>query len=293
MCGGGCDGPSVPDLNEVIAPLRELSDQVRRRTEDQEVRLQGDYDKLSGYGEADRETLSGEARDRYGFGREERKRFEKLGRPLEEQAIEFARDYDSDERKLREGGRAMADTAVGLQRTRAAAEQRLRSSGFDPSSIRNLATQLGTGTNDALAMVTSAERTRRGIDETGQAMRMQAIGGITNPMAARSRAEGALALSEVGQSRAGTSDAARFGLSGFGSMGQNSQLESGIRGQLADIEMARYGAKQARSQSKMGAIGDVVGFAGQAAGFGLGAGGLGLGSMIPGAVLPKPSQRAA
>lgn len=105
----------------------------------------------------------------------DRRRYERIYQPLEDQAVAEAREFASPERQRFEMGRAMADVGQQFQAQRSAAEQQLESFGVDPSSTRFAALDRGTRVAEAAAKAGAANTARGNTETMGRAMRSEAI----------------------------------------------------------------------------------------------------------------------
>lgn len=269
MCG--CpDGPSVPDLDEVIGPLRQLSDQIRRGTEDQQVRLKDAYGRVvdsAGRLEGDLNTA---AEGLYGFGENQMQRHEEVGIPLEDRFIERATNYDSEANVNREIAQDVATVDLALQAERDAVARRLEGFGVDISDTRFGNAMLAQGTRNAIAKAGAANTARRTVEDRAIGLEQAAIN-IMGEGADRGRsyAQTAGQLQVAGQGA--VSDAAALSGQLFGTVPQMQQLEANTREQLGGIEMARYGAKLDKRAQKTAFTGDLIGAASQLGGAGMGA----------------------
>jgi hypothetical protein len=107
--------------------------------------------------------------------RKDRKRFEELYQPLEENLLNEFQGYDSEERRDLERGRATADVNTQFDAARRNALQRLEGYGVDPSQTRNQALDLETRVAQAQATAGAASNADRNTEATGRALRAEAL----------------------------------------------------------------------------------------------------------------------
>ena len=113
--------------------------------------------------------------DQAGWAKKDRARYEGIFQPLEEQFVREAQEYDSPERRAEEAGKAIADVAKNFDAQRRNALQRLEGYGVDPSQTRNAALDIGVRTAQAATQAQAAMGARNRVEDTGRAMRGDAI----------------------------------------------------------------------------------------------------------------------
>jgi hypothetical protein len=107
--------------------------------------------------------------------REDRQRYERIYQPLEENLIREFEGYASPERMEREAGRSIADVNAAFDAQRRNALQRLEGFGVDPSQTRNAALDIGVRTAQAATQAQAAGQARERVENTGRALRGEAI----------------------------------------------------------------------------------------------------------------------
>lgn len=107
--------------------------------------------------------------------RADRARYERLYQPMEEDLLNDARSYSTDERRDKDMGRAMSTVATQFDATRQAAMQQLEGFGIDPSSTRYAALDIGTRAAKAAAMAAAGNQAAERDDAIGRALRSEAI----------------------------------------------------------------------------------------------------------------------
>lgn len=199
--------------------------------------------------------------------RKDRERYETQFQPLEDNLIKEFQNYDSPERKATERGRAMADVTQAFDAQRQNALQRLESYGVDPSQTRNAALDLGLRAQQAAAQATAATNASRNVENTGRALRAEAINigkGMPSQVAASYGQSIQAGSSAVGNANATTGAGANALTSGQGFTGQ----ALGGYGQSANItnqgfqnQMAVANLQQQQNAAMMQGIGSVAGAA--------------------------------
>lgn len=169
------DPPPPPDLG----PAAEASTEIAR------IQQQTAADQLEWGKEQDamnREVLDQvlavqlpAMRDQFENARSDRQRWETMFKPLEDQFVQEAKDYDSPERREQQRGMAIADVNTQFDAARRNSLSRLESYGVDPSQTRNAALDIGVRTQQAAAQAGAATRSDLGVEERGRALRGQAI----------------------------------------------------------------------------------------------------------------------
>lgn len=199
--------------------------------------------------------------------REDRERYETQFQPLENNLIEEFQNYDSPERQQLERGRAIADVNAGFDAQRRNALQRLESYGVDPSQTRSAALDMGVRTQQAAAQAAAASGATRNVENTGRALRAEAINigkGLPSQVAASYGQSIAAGNSGVGNANNTTSTGASALTSGNGAMGQALQgygQGANIQSQGFNNQMAAYNAQAQQSQAALQGLGSVAGMA--------------------------------
>lgn len=195
----------------------------------------------------------------------DRQRYEQVYQPLEDNLVKEFQNYDSPERQQLERGRAMADVNASFDAARRNALQRLESYGVDPSQTRNAALDIGTRTQQAAAQAGAASAATRATEQTGRALRAEAINigkGLPSNVAAsygQSLQAGNSMVGNANQTTATSGNAAQgansflnTAIGGYGQAGNT--LSQGYQNQLN-----QYGANQQNITGALGAIGGIAG----------------------------------
>lgn len=206
-------------------------------------------------------------RDQFENAREDRERWETMFRPMEDEFVEYAQNYDTEERREEGRGRAISDISTQFDASRQNALQRLESYGVDPSQTRNSALDIGVRTAQAAAQAGAATGSDRYIEQRGEQLRGQAIqlgrglvGGVGAQYAGAVGA-GSNAVQGGNATTATSSNAMNS------TMGWGNQALGGFGG-AANIASQDYGnqmmgwnAGQQQSAGMMQGIGNIAGLA--------------------------------
>lgn len=191
----------------------------------------------------------------------DRKRYEEVFQPLEDQLVADAQSYASPERIALESGKAQADVAAKFDQARQNAQDRLEAFGVDPSQTRQGALDLGTRVAQGAAQASAGNQARWNTEATGRDLRNTAIQlGLQYPGRAITEAQGSgnFGTSAVNQRLATVASGAQT----MGTPAQWQQIgnqgataASGAKSQSYQDKLA---AAQAKAQESSG-IGEVVG----------------------------------
>lgn len=199
--------------------------------------------------------------------RTDRARYEQTFQPIEDNLVKEFQEYDTPERQDMERGRAVADVSAGFDAQRRNALQRLESYGVDPSQTRNAALDIGVRTQQAAAQAGAATNATRNVENTGRALRAEAINigrGMPSQVAASYGQSLAAGNSGVGNANATTGAGANALTSGNGAMGQALSgygQSANIQSQGFGNQMQAYNAQQEANSSAMSGLGSMAGMA--------------------------------
>ncbi len=204
-------------------------------------------------------------REQYEQARSDRERYETLFRPMEDQFVQEAQQYDTPERQAQARAKAIADVSTQFDAQRRNALQRLEGYGVDPSQVRNAALDVGVRTQQAAAQAGAAQQAGQRVEDIGREMRAQAIN------------LGRGALAGAGQFYGGAAQAGQMGVQGatgvtgastgaFGTATPFAQLGMQGFGQAADImgqgygmQMQHFGAQQEQRAGMLSGAGQLIG----------------------------------
>jgi hypothetical protein len=173
--GGKSKAPPPPDYSGVAAASQRSAELSFQLGQEQLAWAKEQYAKDS---EIVQQVVSA-ALERQGFNDEaalaDRRRYEGIYQPLEDQLVDDANSYSSPERQELEAGRAAATVAQQFDTARQAAARNLEAYGVDPSSTRFAALDLGSRVQQAAAQAGAANQTRMQTEAMGRALRSEAI----------------------------------------------------------------------------------------------------------------------
>lgn len=127
-------------------------------------------------------------------------------RPLERGIVDAANNYDTQDRREAEAGKAIADVSQNIDGAQAQSDMDLARAGVDPSSGRALAIRSNMGLSGALGKTQAGANARRAVETTGFARKMDAASlgrGLASNQATSASLASQLGTSAVGSSGAG------------------------------------------------------------------------------------------
>ncbi len=98
----------------------------------------------------------------------------KTYRPLEEGIVADAQSYDTPEKRAAAASAAMSDVNQTFAKTAAGTARTLAANGVNPGSAKAMAVQQGVAVDQATAGAGAAYQARKGVEATGQALKMDA-----------------------------------------------------------------------------------------------------------------------
>lgn len=179
------------------------------------------------------------------IARDDRKRYEDVYRPIEDQYIEEASTYASPERQAEAAASAMADVRTAAAASRQGAQREMASLGLNPLSGRwagvDRAGELGT----SLAVAGAANSARKGIRDTGLSLKADLANlgrgvsaqALTTAQQATGTQNSALAASNSGASMSIGAANNAIANGGAATAGETNALVGGLNGSLAANEM--------------------------------------------------------
>jgi len=196
----------------------------------------------------------------------DRKRYEDIYQPLEDQAAQRAQDYSSPERQEYEAGLAEARVAYEFERARQAAQDRLESYGVDPSQMASGALDLGTRLAEAQAQVGAGNEARRATEQYGDQLLSNAINtgkGYPQQVVGQSGAAGQFGNQATNTGLATTASGANT----MGTPGTWQQIGNQALGQWGQVlnagfqnAMDQYNANQQSSSGFGSVVGTLLNF---------------------------------
>ena len=297
--GGKAKAPAAPNYAPLAAASEKSAQYSYELAKEQQAWAQQVYAENKQVGDTVIDFALGQMDKQAAWADADRKRYEDIYQPLEEQAALRAQDYNTPERQEYEAGKAEADVAAQFAQARQTAQDRLESFGVDPSQTRGGALDLQTRIAEAAAQSSAGNQARFRTEQYADQLMANAINtGKGYPQQV---------LAASGQAGQSGNQATNTGLantaSGANTMGTGTQWQGmgnqglGMWGQMLNAgfqnKLAAYNAKQDESSGWGSLIGTVAGtFMGGPAG---GAAGGAFGSMFgqEGGVIPDMEEEGA
>lgn len=203
---------------------------------------------------------------------QDRKRYNTVFKPLQDQFIDDAKNWDSAERQSERAAEAKADVINNATQARQAAERNMASMGINPTSGRYAGIDRAGSQATALAAAGAENTSRNAVRKEGVAMRADAIN-LGNGLAVNPATSLGLS-SSTGSAAMGTAAGNNQQAAGLSSiMGQGYQGAMSGYGNQASILNQQYGnqlnAWQAQQQASAQASGGLWSGIGSAVGMGL------------------------
>lgn len=173
--GGGNDVPSVPDYGPLIAASKESSKFAYDLAQQQFDWAKKTYNENKQVSKIVIDKALGMMDRQDAWAQADRKRYETIFQPLEEQLAKDAQDYSTPQRQEQAAGAAEADVAAQFNQARDAAQQRLEAYGVDPSQTRAGALDLGSRVAEAAAQASAGNQARDRTMREGWMLRDSAI----------------------------------------------------------------------------------------------------------------------
>lgn len=259
------DPPPPPDLG----PMSEASEEIARiqqETAREQLNWAREQDTMN------RETLNRvldiqlpAMEDQARWAKEDRARYETMFRPFEDKFVEEAQNYDTEERRQREMGGAIADVNTQFDAQRRNSLQRLESYGVDPSETRNAALDIGVRTQQAMAQVGAANTARNRVEDVGRALRSDAInlgrGALSNAAGFYNQAvaSGSQGVNNANQTTATGAGALQSSLGFSGQALQGYNQSANIQSQGYNNQMAGWQAGANQTAGMMQGAGAIAG----------------------------------
>jgi hypothetical protein len=201
------------------------------------------------------------------FAKQQQDRYTNTIIPVQDSLIKDAKEYASPERQQYEMGRAQAGVSENFENSRRAAAQHLEGFGVDPTSTRYAALDMGSRIQEAAAKAAAGNQARINTENTGFALRGQAIGmgGAIPGQVASSYGTG-LQAGNQGANVGLATTASGANTMGTGAqwtgIGNNAlQGAAGMMNQGYNNQIAQYNANQQSSSGIGSLLGGVLGVA--------------------------------
>lgn len=173
--GGKSDPPPPPDYSKIAAASEKAAQLSFQLGQDQLAWAKEQFAQNKEVSDAVIEAALKRAEVSDAQAAADRKRYEEIFQPLEEQLAYDAQNWASPERKEAAAGRAEADVAQQFQQARNTAQQRLEQFGVDPSQTRQGALDLQSRVAEAAAQAGAGNTARNALDAQQMALRSEAI----------------------------------------------------------------------------------------------------------------------
>lgn len=173
--GGKSKAPPPPDYGPIASASKEAAEVSAAVAREQLAWAREQY-------AADREVTDqvvsdalkrGEEQD--ALARKDRMRYEQVFQPLEDQLVQESQTYNTEARREQAAGAAAADVGQQFDAARTNAMQQLESYGVDPTQTRAGALDVSIRTQEAAAKAGAANAARQRVEDTGRALRSEAI----------------------------------------------------------------------------------------------------------------------
>lgn len=173
--GGSDDAPDSPDYSELISYLKDSSNSSQKTSQDMLDWAKKTYADNKEVGDQVIDFALGQMDKESAWADADRKRYEDIYQPLEDQYAARAQDYSTPERQEYEAGRAEADVAAQFAQARQTAQDNLEQYGVDPSQTRQGALDLQTRVAEAAAQAGAGNQARFRTEQYGDQLMSNAI----------------------------------------------------------------------------------------------------------------------
>ena len=265
MSGGKDSAPKPPDYGA-------LADSSERAAEmwSQVAREQLDWAKTQDA--ANRELLERvlgtqlpQMEKAFQYAEEDRARYKETFQPIEDNLVAEFQSYDSQARREQEAATRIADVRTSFEAQRNNATRQLEGYGIDPSQTRYQALDLGYRAQEAATSALAANQGRKYVEETGRALRGEAINIGRGYPAQVAQSQG-IVNQTAGGAIGNATGVTNTGANAYGSALGAGQLSMGGYGQAANIrnmgyqnQLDRWGANSAQNAGFLGGLGSLVG----------------------------------
>jgi hypothetical protein len=197
----------------------------------------------------------------------DRARYENVFQPIEDHLIKEFQSFDSPEKREQEAATRMADVRSAYDAQRRNATRELEDYGIDPSQTRHQALDLGLRTQEAAAQALAANQGRKYVEETGRALRGEAIN-IGRGMPAQVAQSQGIVNQTAGGAVGNSNQTAGAGSGMFqGAYGAGQLSQGGYGGAMNTMnagyqnQMQRWQANQQSGAGLWGGLGSLAGMA--------------------------------
>jgi hypothetical protein len=172
---GGSSAPAPPDYSGVANASRESAKEYAAIMREQLAWAKEQYADNKAFADQVKDVFASDMQFNSETARKDRARYEQYYQPLENDLVDDAKSYATDERKELERGRSMGTVSQQFDTAGEAAKRQLESFGIDPSATRYAALDLGVKTQKAAAMAAAANQSDVMVEDRGRALRSEAI----------------------------------------------------------------------------------------------------------------------
>jgi hypothetical protein len=173
--GGKSKAPAAPDYGPLAAASEKSAEYAYQTAQEQMAWAKEVYADNKAVGDQVIDFALGQMEKQSAWADADRKKYEEMYQPLEEQAALRAQDYASAERQEFEAGKAEADVAAQFEQARQTAAANLEQFGVDPSQTRQGALDLGTRVAEAAAQASAGNQARFRTEQYGDQLIANAI----------------------------------------------------------------------------------------------------------------------
>ena len=262
--GGKGKAPPAPDYTPVANANREAAELAAQVSREQLAWAKEQYAQDRAVTQQYLDVMLPNMRRESEAAAADRTRYQGVFQPIEDQLVREVNDYVTPARMEYEAGRAQADVTQAFDQQRKAALANLESYGVDPSMARAGALDRAVRVAQAATSAGAANQTRQQVEQTGRALRGEAInlGRGYQSQIAQAYATANQAGSGAVQANLATT------ASGAATMGTGLQWSGQQQGFLQNWGQNLAGQNQARATAQAGGssagaiIGGIAGLAG-------------------------------
>jgi hypothetical protein len=264
--------PAAPDYGPLIAATEKSAEYSFKNAQDQLAWAKQTYADNKVVGDQVIDFALGQMDKQAAWADADRKRYEDIYQPLEEQAAQRAQDYLTPERQEYEAGKAEADVAAQFAQARQTAQDRLEAFGVDPTQVRSGALDLQSRIAEAAAQAGAGNQARFRTEQYADQLMANAINtgkGYPQQVLAASGQAGQSGNQATNTGLATTASGANTMGTGYQWQGMGNQ-GLGMWGQMLNAGFQNKLASWDADQQSSSGWGDVAGlglsFAGKAMG---------------------------
>ena len=167
--------PAPPDYGPLAAASAESAKYSYELAKQQQAWAEKTYADNKAVGDQVIDFALGQMDKQSAWADADRKRYEDIYQPLEDQAAARAQDYNTAERREVEAGKAEADVAAQFKQARDAAEANLEQYGMDPTQLRSGSLDKGARLAEAAAQASAGNQARHQTEMYGDQLMANAI----------------------------------------------------------------------------------------------------------------------